>query len=350
MAKSKVDFKQVLLEHGERIGIGIAGVLAVLMVVMSLFWPGSGVFSGSPAEKAKTIAQVTDRVDQKLRDPNNVPGDSDKPDKDADKRRVALDTTTVDVEGKQVKALVQIDHTGQMGRRLPKVFPIDEGIAMFRHMQVQSYIFDEGTAASGPKVYALRLAERQSLGSTNNSLTRLNRMFGVTGGGQGPGGRGRLGGAPGGGMMGGMMGMMGGMMGMRGSAPGGGMIGSGGGIRGGMPGMGMGGGGMMGMAGGMLGVPGMTGPTDKLDKELVPIAINKLGEQSGVKLAEQVRPLRMAIIGASFPYRKQVDEFKNKLGMRYVNDVLAEPAQEQSPEGLPVGSFRFTGVKVERRE
>ncbi len=49
MAKSKVDFKQVLLQHGERIGIGVAGALAGLMIVMSLFWPGSGVFSGSPA-------------------------------------------------------------------------------------------------------------------------------------------------------------------------------------------------------------------------------------------------------------------------------------------------------------
>src|SRR5262245_57045479 len=123
MAKSEVDFKQVLLEHGERIGIGIAGVLAVLMVVMSLFWPGSGVFSGSPAEKAKVIASVTENVDRKLRDPNNVPGDSDKPDKDADKRRVNLITTPVGVEGQQVKALVQIDHTGQMGRRLLKVYP-----------------------------------------------------------------------------------------------------------------------------------------------------------------------------------------------------------------------------------
>src|SRR5262245_40048656 len=155
MAKSKVDFQQVLLQHGERIGIGVAGAMAALMIVMSLFWPGSGVFSGSPAEKANALAKVTGQVDAKLRDPNNVPGDADKPDKDAEKRRVDLNLKPEQTEGREVKALVFTDTGGQMGRRRPTVYPIDEGIARFTHMQVQSYIFDEGTDASGPKIYAL---------------------------------------------------------------------------------------------------------------------------------------------------------------------------------------------------
>src|SRR5262245_38671931 len=153
MAKSKVDFKQVLLQHGERIGIGIAGGLAGLMIVMSLFWPGSGFFSGSPAENAKAIAQVTNQVSQKLNDPNNVPGDADKPDKDAPNRRVPLKLARESTEGLEVKALVNQEAGGQMGRRLPKVYPIDEGVARFAHMQVQSFIFDEGNP---PKVYALK--------------------------------------------------------------------------------------------------------------------------------------------------------------------------------------------------
>jgi hypothetical protein len=58
----------------------------------------------------------------------------------------------------------------------------------------------------------------------------------------------------------------------------------------------------------------------------------------------------MVILGASFPYKKQVEEFRAKLGMRWVNDVLSEPSQEVSAEGQALPAFRFNGVYVERRE
>src|SRR5262245_7512387 len=136
MAKSKVDFQQLLLQHGEHIGIGLAGGLAVLLVGMSLFWPKSGVFSGSPSEKAKTLADKTAWVNSRLNDANNLPGESDKPPPDADKKRVALDQKVVTPDGLEMKALVIADDDGQLGRRQPKVYPVDEAVAAFAHMQI----------------------------------------------------------------------------------------------------------------------------------------------------------------------------------------------------------------------
>src|SRR5437764_11679597 len=89
MAK-KVDFKQIMLQKGERVGLIVAGVLMVLLVATSLFLPNKGLFAGSSTEKAKVLDDSANWVSQKLTDPNNVPGESDKPPKDAKKSLEAL--------------------------------------------------------------------------------------------------------------------------------------------------------------------------------------------------------------------------------------------------------------------
>lgn len=142
MAKSKVDFKQVLMQHGERIGLGIAALLALGLIATSLFMPGSGVFSGSPDEKAKILEEKANAVQARLSDPNNVPGEADKPSKDSDKKLVALEMKTIEGEKFRLARLVPEDNSGAQGRKVPKVLPIDDAVAKFSHVQIQLYIFD----------------------------------------------------------------------------------------------------------------------------------------------------------------------------------------------------------------
>jgi hypothetical protein len=290
MAKSKVDFQQVLLQHGERIGIGVAGGIAALLVGLSLFMPGKGFFSGSPSARAKDLDDVSARVDQKLRDPNNLPGEADKP-PPADDKLQALDRRPTNAADHQLASLVTIEEGGSLGRRVPKVLAVEEATAAFRHMRIQSYIFDD-----------------------------VGRIYVLKGEGR-PGGVGGLGG-----LMGGGGGRAGGMMGM-------------------MPG-GMGG------DGGGLGVPGQLDPTEgeKKNRQVELVPLNDLGRKSGT-LAEQVRPTRMAIIAAAFPFQKQVEEFKAKLALRSSHEVLTEPAAEaMADKTAAMNSFRFLGAKVQRRE
>jgi hypothetical protein len=73
------------------------------------------------------------------------------------------------------------------------------------------------------------------------------------------------------------------------------------------------------------------------------VPLDKLAAEPIVRPAEQVLPLRMAIIAASFPYKAQVEEFRAKLRLRSDKEVL----EERGADGLP--TFRFLGVRVERR-
>src|SRR5271157_651962 len=58
MAMKDFDFKQFLLEKGERVGLSAAGGIALLMIVLSLFWPHKGLLSESPKKSAEAIAKV----------------------------------------------------------------------------------------------------------------------------------------------------------------------------------------------------------------------------------------------------------------------------------------------------
>ncbi|MFO0845347.1 MAG: hypothetical protein U0797_23680 [Gemmataceae bacterium] len=295
MAKSKVDFQQILLQHGERIGLGMAGGITALLVGLSLFMPGKGFFSGSPSTRAKDLDEVTTRVNAKLSDPNNLPGESDKPPPAGDKLQ-ALNRDVIDSAPYTLASLMGGDDSGSLGRRVPKVFPIEEATAEFRHMRIQSYIFDDRG-----RIFVLK-------GDGGNLASGLGGLMGG-------GGRGGMG-APGG------MGMMGGMGGMAGR--------------------------------GTLGLPGQLDPSEGERKnrqvELVPLT--ELSKAKGT-LAEQVRPTRMVLIAAAFPFQKQVEEFRAKLGLHSNGEVLGEAATPDPRDKTAVmaqNAFRFLGVRVQRRE
>jgi hypothetical protein len=67
------------------------------------------------------------------------------------------------------------------------------------------------------------------------------------------------------------------------------------------------------------------------------------------RAAEQVQPKRMAIIYATFPYRKQVEEFQRKLHLDTPAAVIDEQSEEEK-HGTLLPAFRFLGVDVQRRE
>jgi len=113
-------------------------------VVTSLFLPGSGVFSGSPDEKAKILEGTTTQVQNRLNDPNNVPGDADKPSKDSDKKLVALEMKPIEGDRYSLAQLVPVDNSGAQGRtsRTLSVMPYPK-FALAVNFQTKNYDLDE---------------------------------------------------------------------------------------------------------------------------------------------------------------------------------------------------------------
>ncbi len=55
MALKDFDYKQFLMDRGERIGLYTAGGLAVLFIFGSLVWPGKALFNASPKENTNVL-------------------------------------------------------------------------------------------------------------------------------------------------------------------------------------------------------------------------------------------------------------------------------------------------------
>src|SRR5437763_13667399 len=59
MAKIEFDFKQFLLQKGEKVGLWTCVGLGVLMLGYSLFMPGKGFLSGSPNSNALVLEELS---------------------------------------------------------------------------------------------------------------------------------------------------------------------------------------------------------------------------------------------------------------------------------------------------
>jgi len=57
----------------------------------------------------------------------------------------------------------------------------------------------------------------------------------------------------------------------------------------------------------------------------------------------------MALIAASFPYKAQLDEFKNRLFLPDYQSVLKESSRLLDEKRQPLPAFRFLGVRLQRR-
>jgi len=301
MAKVKFDAKEFMLQYGDRIGVGIAGFLALLFLIFAIV----GTSGGVSAEQVKNSGQ---KADDAIRRSQVNP------------EKIALkDEATV-------KPLDQID---ELSRSLTKHISIDQLQLAYRFFEPE---IPKGKFRSNPRVMqsielavvplvgAFRMYEIRYVNNTEEVMT-LTPRSGVKapnlgqnknnfqqGNGQNPGG----GGPAGGGLMGGGMGAGG--LGAGGMGMGGGPGSSGSrGSRGSKQPGGMGG----------KGMPGAGGQNTKTSTK--PATGNPGGDESIFTFAWQsnvnpndllgvtIRPLRSAYIAATYPHLKQTEEIAKKL-------------------------------------
>ncbi len=67
---------------------------------------------------------------------------------------------------------------------------------------------------------------------------------------------------------------------------------------------------------------------------------DQFDQSGGLRLAAQVRPIRMVVVTGAFPYRKELEEFRRALRFDSVDSLLSDP------QAIP----EFMGIDVQRRE
>jgi hypothetical protein len=285
MNLKEFDAKQFLLEKGEQVGLGIAVTLMVAMLVFSLFMPSQGFFSGSPAAKAKELADSTQKLDDQLR--NRAIPDNELPDTDPT-RRINLDTTRLMPSNYATVPWFVPGSKENPSRRPPRIYNIEEAVVKFALPQIDTYLFRDNFE----KICVL-LDENKNLpqggGNGPNAFSAMRR-----------------GGMP--------------------TPPGGSMPN------------------MRGGRGNPMMIPGAGGSSEESQYKPTFIPLEKWSEQ--LTTAHQLRPLRMAIVAGSFPYRQQLEEHKRQLRKANLAEVLEEADEDDKKEN----SFRFLGLKVERVE
>jgi hypothetical protein len=293
MNLKEFDYKQFLLEKGERVGLGIAVTLMVLMLIFSLFMPSRGFFSGSPSEKAKVLEDSSKALQTKL---NTLqPGPDDLPPKDPKEHLIALDIDALESEPYEMLVWYDPLQQGNLARRPPIIKNLVESRVVSLHVPVDTYIFNKDFSK------IMVLLDKDKGGSAP-----------VAGGGQGAGAGNRLAGM-----------YQQSMQNMRNSP-------------------------MQGMRGfpGMGGSGRVAGGDDRPEYEAREVELTKADQY---KPARQLRPTRMAIIVGSFPYKEQLEEFRTKLHLASIQDVFNDTVEEEK-DTPPKAAFRFLGVKVERKE
>jgi hypothetical protein len=353
MALKDVDWKQFFIEKGERVGLGVSAFLMVVITGVSLFMPNHGFLLPGPSNNAKELSEVADRVTQNqnsaMPTTDDLPGNAD---------------TTVKFESDPILNTSEYQvvrefwppPAGITKRRPPDLLQPDEGTADVAFVQARAYIYSklddnphgfievlEG--ASGGNTPGAAATSRTNNAPPSGLLRGLSQQ-GRTGGGGGPIGNVGAGNqpAPGGGPIGGGGGF--------GARPGGGPIGAGGGGA-----IISGGGGPIGGGGGRqttslrpgqtgAGPAGAAGGRTALSPRFV--KVSEITEDTPFHYAERVLPMRVGIVCATFPYRKQVEEFQRKLRLDSPLDVLNETSEEED-DGQKLPSFRFLGVEAQRR-
>jgi len=332
-----IDFKKFFIEHGEKVGLAVAGGLAALLLALTAL----GFLSAdSPDTKKTAINKEHTRVTSAFR--NAMPSDSDNP---------PVQTAKIEyAELKKIPATAYVgdplftdDVVAPPRRQMPKVLPVSEdangAVAL---LPIKSLVVTQDDKAKD-RVKILVLKDYKG----------GNTMAG------GPSG---LGGMPGSGP-GGLGGMPGGLGGMPGGGPGGlgGMPGGLGGMPGGGPGsFRPGGAGAPGTApGGLAGAGGVPGPGQRVgvfgvirgQNARKDSPLTRLGEDTRTvyqadwvsedefetgkyQPAMDVKAARVAMLVATFPMGEQTKEYSQKLRL---------------PEGVTETPY-FRGVEVQRAE
>ena len=325
------DFKNFFIEHGEKVGLGVAGGLAGLLLLLTII---GFISADSPDAKKTEMGKEHARVSSAFK--SAEPGDSDKP--------PVLSAKIEYAELKKIPGAAYLgdpyftdDAVAPPKRQMPRVLQVsDDANGAVALLPVKSLVVSLDEKAKD-RVKILVLKDYKG----GNSMAA--------------GGKGGLGGMPGGGMGG----MPGGFGGMPGGGPGG---------MGGMPGGGPGGfkpGGAAG-AGGLAGAggvgAGVPGPGQRLGVFGVVRGQNLRKESPLTRLGEDTRQVyqadwvseeefetgkyqpamdvkaaRVAMLVATFPMSEQIKEYSEKLRL---------PEGTTDPTGIPY----FRGVEVQRAE
>ncbi|MFL5242141.1 MAG: hypothetical protein ACJ8FY_08535 [Gemmataceae bacterium] len=326
MAKIEFDFKQFLLQKGEKVGLWTCVGLGVLMLGYSLFRPGKGFLSGSRDSHAAELANLSSQKDQ-LISTNRPSGPLAEAEIDPRLKGTIKPPEAMVASAYALKNPLFISTSADDSRRNEPVVltPDPDSITatpLFLKLSTYKFI-DKGEKVGiiTDPVVSKEKKEREK--KKRERLAKGGSFSGMPGGmaggvsGMQPGGGGMMGSMPGGMRGMGAMGM--GAMGM-GAMGGGGMRGSGGG----MPGMGT-----MGAMGGK----GMGGPTT--NKVITFVKADELDKHPNAVIAEEIRPTRAVEIVAAFPLREQYRAVERALHLPNTRAV--------------VGELEFDGYNVERR-
>ncbi|HTU17812.1 MAG TPA: hypothetical protein VMG10_07080 [Gemmataceae bacterium] len=295
MNLKEFDAKQFLLEKGERIGLGIAVTLMVLMLIFSLFMPSKGFFSGSPADKKDVLEKGTAKLDNDLKS-RQIP-DNERPEPTKD-RKIAFDIVALRPTNYEILGVYQPESKESPARRPPNIYNIEEAVVAVAPVLIDTYLFSSDFS----KVYVLREKDRGAAAGNAGGLNPFARAFGGGGPRMAPPGM-----APGANPSA----LLKRQQGRFGSVP------------------------------GSRNLVGLAANDFEYDVKVIDVKDWNQQELT----ARQPLPLRVAVIGGSFPYRRQLEEFKKQLRLTSIDAVLNEALPEKEGE-----SFKFLGVEVERVE
>jgi hypothetical protein len=299
MSLKEFNAKQFLLEKGEQVGLGVALTLMVLMLILSLFMPSKGFFSGRPATKAKELDNSTKQLEDALA--TRQPGEKDLPEK-REGKLIALDTAGLEPDNYATEIWFEPRMRENKARRPPKIYPVEEAVASVVDVPIDTYLFRFG---QNPSVLLLqgknqRIGGSGSSPAANNPFAQFGRQVGAMAGSGGRGGSGA--------MMRQQQQMLGGVN--------------------------------------LGALNRLQGAADNTEFETRWIPLDDWNPQQQVT-AHLPQPLRMAIIVGSFPYKKQILEYQNRLRLKSTDEVLNETIGEKDKQ---TAAFDFRGVEVERRE
>jgi hypothetical protein len=287
MALKEFNFKQFLLQRGEWLGLGFALVITLPVL-------GIGVMkilgSPSPTSNAMAIEKLTRDADQRIQNAR-PPDDADKPPKEF---FTELTYAAVDPDAYSTPEPWFVPSSLEdTKRRSPDVLPpADLRIDVVRGA-MKGYII----TPDGKKAVALK--DQPAVIVKNRKTKKLIKLTPE-----------KLSGA--------------GSAGYRPSMPGG-------------PGGERGFGGPMGPAyGAGPSAGGLTLPSSTL------VDIDKIDTTQNIRLAEEIYPLRMAVVTGSFPFKQQMEEFRRALKKRTLDEVFAMFGGEEA-------AWEFRNFRIQRR-
>src|SRR5260370_19960580 len=132
MAMKDFDWKKFMIQKGERVALGVAGFITLLLLIFNV----KSIFSAGPAKNADVLKKKT----QVLRDQlaSNRPKDSDKPEKSDDVMRSFDFTYINDPSRYQLPPLFPASGSVDHKRLQPELYAPVDGKAAAVHAQLSS--------------------------------------------------------------------------------------------------------------------------------------------------------------------------------------------------------------------